>query len=91
MGQPKPNVVNVGVLAEALPQPHQIVDAPAPARQALDHQAPPGDVTQALHLAPAEPAADIAAGDQAFLLLKPALGSGEILQSILDRPHEGCP
>ena len=77
--QPKPDVVDVGVLAEALPQPRQIVDATASARQAFDHEAPTADVAKTLHLAAAEPAADIAAGDQACLLLKTALSSGEIL------------
>lgn len=67
--QPEPDIVDVGMLAKALPQPRQIVDATAPARQALDQEASAGDVAKTLHLAAVEPGADIARRNQAFLLL----------------------
>ncbi|GJE44231.1 hypothetical protein AEGHOMDF_3419 [Methylobacterium soli] len=67
--QPEPDIVDVSVFAEALAQSRQIVDATASARQALDDEAPTGDVAKTLHLAAAEPSADIATRDHPFLLL----------------------
>ena len=89
--QSKPDIVDVGVLAEAAPQPLEIVDAAAPARQALDHEAPASDVAEPLHLPSAEPAVDEAARFEALLLLQMALSGCEILQGVFDRPHERRP
>jgi hypothetical protein len=49
LGQAEIHVVEVGVLAEPLPEASQVVGAAPLARRALDHEPAPAEVAQALH------------------------------------------